>query len=141
MTREIKVFSHLPQEAKEIREQVFILEQGFQKEYDQIDEIATHFVLYQDGEAIGTCRVFLRKAPFEFMMGRLAVKKEWRGRGLGAQLLAGAERWAKESGGQCLVLHAQLQAKEFYEKVGYTAYGDVEYEEDCPHIWMKKELK
>lgn len=138
--REIKVFSHLPQEANEIRERVFILEQGFQKEYDEIDQIAVHLVLYEDGAAIGTCRVFPRKSPLEFMMGRLAVKKEYRGRGLGTELLAGAERWAAESGGQYLVLHAQLQAREFYEKVGYTAYGDVEYEEDCPHIWMKKEL-
>lgn len=139
--KELKCFSYLPPEAKEIREQVFIQEQGFQKEYDKIDEIATHFVLYEDGEAIGTCRVFPRKAPSEFMMGRLAVKKACRGRGLGSQLLASAERWAAESGGQYLVLHAQLQAREFYEKLGYTAYGDVEYEEDCPHIWMKKEVK
>ena len=28
----------------------------------------------------------------------------------------------------------------FYEKQGYEPYGPVEYEEYCPHIWMKKKL-
>ena len=35
-------------------------------------------------------------------------------------------------------LHAQLQAKPFYEKLGFVAYGEIDYDEDCPHTWMKK---
>ena len=35
-------------------------------------------------------------------------------------------------------LHAQLQAKPFYEKLGFKAYGEIDYDEDCPHTWMKK---
>ena len=26
----------------------------------------------------------------------------------------------------------------FYEKQGYLPYGEIELEEDCPHIWMRK---
>ncbi len=139
--KEIKVFSHLPQEAKEIRERVFILEQGFQKEYDEIDEIATHLVLYEDGEAMGTCRIFPGEDAGVYNFGRLAVKKEYRGRGLGSEILSMAEKCAEESGGDCLMLHAQLHAREFYEKAGYIACGDLEYEEGCPHIPMKKNFR
>ena len=37
-----------------------------------------------------------------------------------------------------IILHAQLQAVPFYEKLGFQAYGEIEYEEHCPHTWMKK---
>ena len=38
------------------------------------------------------------------------------------------------------LLAAQLQARGFYEKQGYAAFGDVFYEEHCPHVWMCKTL-
>lgn len=139
--REIKTYSKLPQEAKEIREKVFIIEQGFQKEYDEIDEVATHLVLYENGVAMGTCRIFPGDDAGIYNFGRLAVRKEFRGRGLGRELLAGAEGQAKERGGACLMLHAQMHARAFYEKAGYTPCGEVEYEEGCPHLPMKKNLK
>lgn len=139
--KEIKVFSHLPKEAKAIREKVFIEEQGFQREYDETDEIATHLVLYEDDEAMGTCRIFPGECSAVYNFGRLAVRKEYRGRGLGRDLLAGAEALAKEQGGECLTLHAQLHAKDFYEKAGYAVCGELEYEEGCPHIPMKKNFR
>ena len=36
------------------------------------------------------------------------------------------------------MLHAQIQAQQFYEKQGDLPYGEIEYEENCPHIWMLK---
>lgn len=35
-------------------------------------------------------------------------------------------------------LHAQVQAKPFYEKLGFKAYGEIDCDEFCPHTWMKK---
>lgn len=29
---------------------------------------------------------------------------------------------------------------DFYETIGYTQYGEIEDDQGCPHIWMKKEL-
>ena len=128
-------------EAKEIRETVFLKEQGFQTEYDEIDEIATHLVLFDAGLPIATCRVFSGETPEQYILGRLAVKKEFRGAGIGSRMLREAEACVRDLGGTCLMLHSQLHAKEFYEKSGYIAYGEVEYEENCPHIWMRKQLK
>ena len=40
----IESFDYLPLEAKNIRETVFVNEQGFNYEFDDIDDIATHLV-------------------------------------------------------------------------------------------------
>ncbi len=135
-----KRYPSVPPEAREIRETVFLQEQGFQTEYDEIDEIATHLVLYEDELPLATCRIFPGDTPGVYILGRLAVRKEHRREGIGSRMLQEAEDCARELGGNCLILHSQLHAKEFYEKSGYIAYGEVEYEEDCPHIWMKKKL-
>ena len=43
---EIKIYNQLPDEAKEIRLEVFVKEQGFEEEFDDIDETAAHIVLF-----------------------------------------------------------------------------------------------
>lgn len=137
---EIKIYHSLPQEAKEIREEVFVVEQGFQEEYDEIDDIATHFVLFDDQIPVATCRVFPGEEKGVYLLGRLAVKKEYRRKGLGRWILDGAEKYLKEQGEQGILLHSQWHAKDFYEKAGYAPYGEMDEVEGCPHIWMKKNL-
>ena len=55
----ISVYNNFPNCAKAIREAVFINEQEFQQEFDEIDNTATHFVLFDDKIPIATCRVFI----------------------------------------------------------------------------------
>ena len=49
---DIKIYDTLPEEAVRIREVVFVEEQGFQDEFDEIDSYAKHLVLF-DGEKPG----------------------------------------------------------------------------------------
>ena len=42
--------------------------------------------------------------------------------------------------GDSLILHSQCVAVGFYRKNGFQEYGDVEDDQGCPHIWMKKKL-
>ena len=86
------------------------------------------------------CRVFQGREPGEYLVGRIAVRKSFRGQNLGAALLEAAEQEIWKAGGSSVRLHAQQRASGFYEKQGYEPYGPVEYEEYCPHIWMKKKL-
>ena len=138
--KEIIVYHTLPEEAVKIREEVFMREQGFACEFDETDGKATHLLLLVDGAPAGTCRLFPGEAEGEYLVGRLAVRREFRGLGLGAELIAGAEREIRQKGGTAVVLHAQQQARAFYEKQGYSAYGDGDMEEGCPHVWMRKQL-
>ena len=76
---EIKVYDKLPEEAREIRETVFLVEQGFEVEYDDKDEISVHLVMYKDNNTpVATCRVFKSEKGGVYILGRLAVLKEYR---------------------------------------------------------------
>lgn len=136
----IKKYDNLPDEAIKIREDVFIKEQGFELEFDDTDNIATHLVLFMNDIPSATCRIFYDDEKKSYIVGRIAVVKSQRKHGLGGKILAGAEEIVKEKGGNSLMLSAQLRAFEFYKKQGYEEFGEVFYDEYCKHIWMKKEL-
>lgn len=138
----IKYFDYLPEDSKYIREAVFVNEQGFNEEFDTVDLYAHHFVAYErDVRPIGTCRIFTENNSDVYYLGRLAVLKESRKSGVGSELLKYAEQKALSLGATELKLHSQCRAQQFYEKCGYIAYGDIELDEGCPHIWMKKVLR
>lgn len=134
-------FNFLPEEAHDIRIKVFIEEQGFENEFDSIDEEAVHILVRNDEDApVATCRVFWNDRMNSHVLGRLAVLKECRGMGIGSDVVMKALEYVEKSGGKKLMLHSQCSAIRFYEKLGFSSFGEVEYEEDCPHIWMIKRL-
>lgn len=137
----ISVYESFPDCAKEIREAVFIKEQGFQSEFDEIDNTAAHFVLFNEEEVpVATCRVFWNTDMDAYTLGRLAVAKNYRGRHAGSFLVKETERYVQTKGGTDIILHAQCQVSDFYRKLGFVEFGKIENEEGCPHIWMKKSL-
>lgn len=132
-----KVYNVLPEAASMIRRTIFMEEQGFENEFDETDNIALHIVLCAEGSPAAVCR-FFPGGESEYIIGRIAVLKQYRGRGLGAKVLKAAEETIAERGGRTASLHAQLSARGFYEKQGYTAEGTTELDEGCPHVWMHK---
>ena len=54
---EVKIYNKLPDEAKELRLEVFVKEQGFEEEFDDIDETAAHIVLFDGARPVGVCRL------------------------------------------------------------------------------------
>jgi predicted GNAT family N-acyltransferase len=137
---EFKVYNNLCDDAMEVRKKVFIEEQGFKDEFDDIDKYATHIVVYDNDMPIGTCRFFWNNDKGCYLLGRLAVVKDERKNHLGSQIIAKAEEMIVAKGGKEIQLHSQEQAVPFYEKQGYQVCSDMEYEEHCPHYWMKKTL-
>lgn len=77
---EIRLYHTLPEEARQIREKVFVQEQHFQEEFDGTDRRAVHLVLYQGGSPAATCRYFQGVSPKEYLVGRMAVLKPFRGK-------------------------------------------------------------
>ena len=138
--REIKSYTYLPECALNIRVTVFVDEQGFVDDEDEIDKIALHLVSYDGETPIATCRIFKGDGEGSYLLGRFAVMKEYRGRGVGRELIGAAEQAVRELGGTRLALHSQYDARGFYEKCGYVQEGELEYEQDCPHVWMIKIL-
>ncbi|MFA6829105.1 MAG: GNAT family N-acetyltransferase [Bacilli bacterium] len=136
----VKSYNYRPQDAVNIRLQVFCDEQGFKEELDSIDNIAIHFLAFSDDTPIGTCRIFIDSQTKRWTLGRIAVTKEFRKQGIGSLLISAAEEKVKEEKGSSLWLHAQKRAIPFYEKCGYQTFGDFEPDEGYPHIWMHKEF-
>ena len=135
-----ETFDCLPQEAKDIRTEVFVKEQGFETEFDEIDDSALHIVGYVGKTPVSTCRVF-RDDSGTYHIGRIAVVKSFRGKSIGAMTVLEAESKISEMGGSRISLSAQTRVGKFYEKMGYIPSGDVYYEEFCPHIRMTKVLE
>ena len=137
---DMKIFDKLPSDAIMIRELVFVEEQGFKNEFDEIDEDnkTMHIVAYKDDVPIGTCRFYMKDG--EYNIGRIAVVKEYRGKGVGAIIVEYAEEKIYEMGGTEISLSAQVRIKSFYEKMGYVCEGNIYLDEMCPHIRMRKSI-
>ena len=130
----------LSPEAADIRKTVFVDEQGFQKEFDDIDKDAYHAVVFTDDKIPAACGRLFTSDGKAYTIGRVAVLKEYHKKGLGEKIVKALENKARELGGIETELSAQLRARGFYEKLGYFPYGDEYLDEYCPHISMKKAL-
>ena len=136
----VKIYPTLPEEACWLREQVFVEEQGFTDEFDKLDLISTHLVLFLEDYPAAVCRVYWEEDLQQYILGRVAVGMEFRRQGIGGAIVKAAEDYIREQGGKSLHLHAQCRITGFYEAIGYTPYGPIEDDQGCPHIWMKKNL-
>lgn len=73
-------------------------------------------------------------------LGRLAVRKSYRGCGLGARMVEELGRKAAELGASVSQLDAQTRARGFYEKQGYRVCGEEHMDGHVPHVMMEKKL-
>ena len=136
----VEIYDKLPACALEIRTEVFIKEQKFEYELDEVDEVATHFVVFDNAMPIATCRVYFDFELNSYMVGRICVLKAYRGQKIGILLMQTAEDFVRDKGGERLCLRAQCRVVPFYEKCGYLAQGEIFYEEWCPHRLMEKKF-
>jgi predicted GNAT family N-acyltransferase len=133
-----------PQEREDafaVRVAVFVGEQGIPRseELDDFDASATHCVAYDDADKpCGAGRLLLFDEYAK--VGRMAVLASHRKLGAGAAVLAALEREAAAHGIAVIKLSAQLHARGFYERCGYTAHGDIYDDVGIPHIDMDKRL-
>lgn len=116
-----------------IRLTVFVNEQQVPEELelDEDDPTAWHAVVLDHSKAIATGRL-LRNGK----IGRLAILKEYRGLGLGSELLKTLVSYGRQEGIKQFFLHAQTTALDFYQCHGFKAIGPVFNEAGIDHIKM-----
>lgn len=136
-------WAQMPDEAVKdafsIREEVFIKEQGFQGEFDAIDDTCWHLICYENEKPIACARLFT-EGDDVWHAGRIAVRKSDRGTGIGSRIMAALEEKARALGGRKIALSAQCRAAEFYQKQGYQRSENEYLDEYCPHVDMFKTL-
>lgn len=136
----LRVVEWTREEAKlrAVRIAVFVIEQNIPEEleWDEHDATSMH-VLAEDaaGTPIGCGRLL----P-DGHIGRLAVLSEWRGRGVGAALLARLTELARMRGDRRVLLNAQVQAIPFYARYGYAPIGAPFAEAGIAHQTMERLL-
>jgi len=122
---------------KDIRFEVFVQEQGVpaEEEIDANDPLSIHAIVWSDGVAAACGRLL----P-DGHIGRMAVRKAFRGQGVGAMVLQHLIERARQRGDREAVLSAQTHAVGFYEKFGFAAYGAEYLDCNISHRDMRKIL-
>jgi predicted GNAT family N-acyltransferase len=136
MMIEIKQISNTEEleQAFSIRKQVFCIEQNVSEEIemDEFDDVATHILALIKEKPVGTAR--WRFTNEGAKMERFAVLKEYRGKGIGEELVKYILNELKGNG--YIYLNAQESVIGFYKKLGFETVGHRFYEADIPHKRM-----
>ncbi len=120
---------------RNIRNTVFTNEQRIDpdKDFDGQDGNALHVLIIWKGKYVGTGRILL-----DGHIGRLAVLKEYRGQGLGGEIVQSLVKEAKSKNLKRVYLGAQKHAVGFYEKLGFSIFGEPYSEVNIEHVSMEK---
>lgn len=124
-----------------LRRTVFIEEQAVPEadEVDDLDDHCIHLLALQDGNPVGTARLMVQGDIGK--VGRVCVLKQARGKGHGEALMqAAADQFRSIPGIRQVKLGAQLHALAFYERLGFTAYGEVFLDAGIEHRNMVLDL-
>ena len=123
-----------------IRKAVFVDEQAvpLELEMDEYDGAATHFLLREGDTPLATARLLNKHGRAK--IGRVAVLREARGRGLGLALMRAVLDEAQQQGFTEAVLDSQTYAIPFYERLGFVAEGDEFDDAGIPHFLMRRRL-
>lgn len=122
--------------ASRIRHTVFVEEQRvpLEMELDEFDPQCVHALAYAtENVAVATGRLL----P-DAHIGRMAVLREWRGRGVGGEILERLVEAARARGDREVVLSAQTHALAFYGRHGFAAEGGIYLDADIPHQLMRR---
>ncbi len=124
-----------------LRIEVFVEEQKVPREIelDAEDAHAVHFIAEQTREAVGCARVIIEGESAH--IGRLAVKKAFRGQGVGTAVCRFAMDYCLAQGCTYIWLNSQRHAMGFYQKLGFCPHGESFMEAGIKHIRMVKEIK
>lgn len=132
------------EECFRIRIEVFVNEQHVPEdmeidEYDVLNNKCTHLLAFINGEPVGTLRI-IEIGSRSYKIGRVAVRKTARAHKVGFNMMKYAENWVINHKGNKITLEAQIQAKAFYQKLGYHEEGLIFDDAGIDHIKMTKIL-
>ncbi len=122
-----------------IRKKVFCEEQSISEkiEFDNLDHLCEHFLIYKKDEAIATARV-RKKSDQLFKIERVAVLVKYRKLKVGSLLINQIiNHYIKINKKSSIMLHSQVEVQEFYKSLKFIPYGDRFLEDGILHIAMR----
>ena len=129
-----------------LRIEVFVKEQNvpIELELDDKDHSTNtvHIGYFNDDKLIGVARLIDMDKDV-IHIGRVVIDKEYRGQGIGRELIIGCENIAQQILKRKIIieLSAQIQAENFYKSLGYNRINDIIYlDAGIEHVDMMKEI-
>lgn len=122
----------------QLREQVFVVEQNCPYlDADGLDQIAFHVLGNFNDSIVATARIFPPNEVNEVVIGRICNGENFRGSGLGRELVNRCLDFAKMKwSGKIIKISAQCYLIRFYESFGFKINGEEYLEDGIPHITM-----
>ncbi|MEK5382301.1 GNAT family N-acetyltransferase [Niallia sp. FSL W8-0635] len=121
------------------RTAVFVVEQNCPYlEVDGRDPDSYHLFAEREGELVAYLRILPPGVSYsEASLGRILVKKEWRGQGLAEELVSrGIDYIKKELNEDVIKIQAQEYLRRFYQSFGFQPISEVYLEDNIPHVDM-----
>jgi len=128
-------------DALDVRRRVFVIGQNIDEQivFDPYDDEAFHTIVVIGDKTVGSARVRLLEGS-EAKLERMAILPNYRGNGLGRNMITFLEGELSKRSATKIVLHAQNDVSEFYKKCGFNVEGPFFWEVGIKHIKMVKRL-
>lgn len=122
-----------------LRSEIFVVEQNcVYQDLDNKDLNAYHLMAIENGELIGYLRILNKGVSYkEASIGRVVVKKEYRRKKLGLEIInKGIDFIINTLQEKEVRISAQVYAKNLYKKAGFVEVSEEYLEDDIPHVEM-----
>ena len=121
-----------------LRIEIFVVEQCcYYQELDDEDKAAFHVFIYNDGIIVAVGRIIPNLHNKEVKIGRIAVKMEYRKKGLAYKMMKDIMNFlSNDYKNFSVLLSAQTYLIEFYRSFGFKEVGDNYLEDGIEHINM-----
>jgi ElaA protein len=123
----------------QLRTEVFVVEQECAyQDLDGKDKNSYHLYLEDNEEIIAYLRILEKGISFdEISIGRVLVKKDYRGKGISRDMMLKAINFIKEDLKETEIkISAQVYLVNFYGSLGFKETSKIYLEDNIPHIDM-----
>lgn len=122
-----------------LRNEIFIVEQDCPYlDCDDKDLNSYHLFLTENGQIVSYLRILEKGVSYdEISIGRVAVKKSYRGKGISRKMMQKAIEFIENNLSEDTIkIQAQAYLLNFYSSLGFKAVSEEYLEDNIPHIDM-----
>lgn len=121
-----------------LRQDIFIIEQDcVYDDIDDIDPYCEHLLLKDKNNVVGCSRIVPAHKKFEHpSIGRIAIDKKYRGKGLGKKIVQKSIQLLSKKNTETIIIEAQSYLQAFYESMGFEQISESYMVDGIPHIKM-----
>lgn len=123
-----------------LRSEIFVVEQECPyQDCDGKDRKSQHLFLEDNGQIVACLRIIEKGVSFdEFSIGRIVVKKEYRGKNIAREMISKAIKFIEEEWhGDRIKIQAQSYLLNFYKSFGFKEISEEYLEDNIPHTDME----